>query len=131
VEALEATRFAHVYPRPLYGLLDRLAAVRRRVLAVGAGYRPDAVRLVAVVTGDPGSGPVTGSGPVPGWPAGVPVPPIAGDEIVGVADLRGSGARAVVRAVPPDWSTFRTADGRHLQAAWRRLLPHEGRALRA
>ena len=122
LEALDETRADDAYPHALYVLADRLAANRRRVLAAGSAYRPDAVRLVAA-DGGPGTGPIRA------WPAGIPVPTMGSDALVGVADLRGSVARAVVRAVPlsdhGQWATYRTGDGRVLQAAWRRLLPHE------
>jgi hypothetical protein len=123
VDAIEESRAANVYPHALYVLLDRLAATRRRVLTAGSWYQPDAVRMVAVVVGGPASAVVAS------WPAGIPVPAIGSDGFVGVKDLRGTRARAVARAVPltgdGQWSTYRTADGRVLQAAWRRLLPHE------
>jgi hypothetical protein len=122
VEALEESRADRAYPRPLYGLLDRLTGVHGRVVTSGQPYRPDAVLLV-VVGADPDPG------TVPAWPDGVPVPALDGPLPYGLARLRGAVARRLVNAIPQgdpwQWPAFRTPDGRVLRAAWRRLLPHE------
>jgi hypothetical protein len=120
---LAASRSSEAYPRPLYALLDRFTAHRDDTLHTGREFRPDAVRLVTVRVDQP-PGPT-----VPAWPAGVPVPVPRGDEVWQVLDLYGAAARATVRGIAHDDATqftaYRTAGGQVLNAAWRRLLPHE------
>jgi hypothetical protein len=125
VAALGESRTGRAYPHPLYALLDHLEAVRRRVRATGADYRPAAVRLVVAAVAPPGP-----SGVRP-WPSGVPVPTLDPNLGIGVQNLRGDAARAVAHAIPRGrpasgpWAPYRTTDGRLLSAAWRYLLPHE------
>ncbi|GAA0728608.1 hypothetical protein GCM10010199_41920 [Dactylosporangium roseum] len=127
-EGLEETRQDRAYPTPVYSLLDHVTRLRDRTTEVGSAWRPDAVRMIAVMLdpAQPTGG--TGTQPVP-WPAGVPVPHPGKDEFVALLDLRGRQARALVRAVPhPDpaqWPVFRAPDGMRMQVNWRFLLPHE------
>jgi hypothetical protein len=122
IDALEAYREQHAYPQPLYGLADDAEAVRRRTVATGQAYRPDAVRLVVMKLEKP-------EGPVRPWPHGVPVPPLESNGWVGHADLRGPAARTVARTIPgptaDKWTQFRAPDGTYLSASWRYLLPDE------
>jgi hypothetical protein len=120
VNALDESRPAHAYPQRLYRLSERLGAVHQRVLSSGTAYRPEAVRLVAVL--DSTSAP---SAAAP-WPHGLSVPPIAPGGLTGQINLRGRPARAAIQQIPRrNWPLYRTVDGLLLRAAWRFLLPHE------
>jgi len=121
---LEETRQDRAYPMPAYSLLDHAAQLYDRADRTGSPWRPDAVRLIAVVID-----PATPAGPPPPWPAGVPVPQLRKDELVAQLDLRDRQARALIHALPhPDsvqWKVFRTPDGTLMQVNWRYRLPHE------
>ncbi len=122
-EALEVLREHRAYPRPLYDLLDRCAALRDRALRSGRAFTPAAVRLVTVRVEHP---PAT---PVRPWPAGVPLFVPGPNRVSRTVDLYGRAARTAAREIPhrDAWSftTFRTRDATFVAAAWRRLLPHE------
>jgi hypothetical protein len=118
-EALGVLREYRAYPRPMYALLDRFTAHRDHVLRTGRPFTPDAVKLVTVRVEQPPALPVRP------WPADVPIPAPAKDTVFRTLDLYGARARAVVRAMPPSFTTFRAPDGTFLSAGWRRLLPHE------
>jgi hypothetical protein len=123
VDALREPGPDDAYPRPLYELVDHLTTVQRRVLTTGVPHRPNAVRLLTVPDVEP---PPAGTA---AWPARIPVPPITGDALYGLLDLRGAAAHEVVRTIPRDdtsqWPAYRTGEGHGVRAAWRYLLPHE------
>jgi hypothetical protein len=123
VDALQGSPTHDAYPPALYQLLDQLTRLHHRVLARGAAYRPNAVRLLAVA--DTAHPPATTAG----WPVRIPLPPIRANALYGRRDLRGATAREVVRTIPHNdllpWPLYRTTDGHAVRAAWRYLLPHE------
>lgn len=122
-EGLGVLRDQRAYPRPLYDLLDEFTERRDQTLRTGHPFAPNAVRLVTVRVEQPPAR------PAPPWPAGVPALIPSADRASWAVDLYGRTARTVARTIPrkDSWSftTFRTRDGRHLAAGWRRLLPHE------
>ncbi|MEV4349940.1 hypothetical protein AB0J83_36240 [Actinoplanes sp. NPDC049596] len=123
VYALTPYREHHGYAAATYKLYDALMACREQVRRRGAAYRPEAVRLVAVLAG---GGPTSETKP---WPSGVRPPAFPQDAWWSSRDLRGRQARAVLEALPRkdvwDWRSYRLPDDRVVSVTWRRLLPHE------
>jgi hypothetical protein len=121
--AFTAYREHHGYAAATYRLYDDLMACRAQVRKRGAAYRPDAVRVVAVLAG---GGATNETQP---WPAGVTQPAFPKDTWWSTRDLRGRPARAVLNALPRkdvwDWRSYRLSDARVVSVTWRRLLPHE------
>ncbi|XVU23456.1 hypothetical protein ACQPZJ_40370 [Actinoplanes sp. CA-054009] len=121
--AFTAYRQHRGYADATYELYDDLMACRARVRKRGAVYRPEAVRMVAVLSG---GGPVSETQP---WPGGVTPPAFPKDTWWSSRDVRGRQARAVLRALPRkdvwDWRSYRLPDDRVVSVTWRHLLPHE------
>jgi hypothetical protein len=116
----EATGYS---PR-LVAARDRLDALSLRVLADGAAYTGETVRLVAQKLD-------TTDATVIAWPEGVALPPPVGDGAeLRKADLTGAEAQAVATTVPATWRdgpwpVLRTNDGTLYGVAWRYLVPDE------
>jgi hypothetical protein len=112
------------YSPRLVAARDRLDALALRVLADGAAYTGDTVRLVAQKLD-------TADATVIAWPEGVALPPPAGDGAdLRKADLTGAEAETVAAKVPATWRdgpwpVLRTADGTLYSVAWRYLVPDE------
>ncbi|MEU8813329.1 hypothetical protein [Actinoplanes sp. NPDC048796] len=121
--AFTAYREHHGYAAATYGLYDDLMACKARVRKRGTVFRPDAVRLVAILAG---GGPAAETRP---WPDGVTPPAFGKDAWWSNRDVRGRQARAVLRALPRkdvwDWRSYRLPDDRVVSVTWRYLLPHE------
>jgi hypothetical protein len=112
------------YSPRLVAARDRLEALGRRVLADGAAYTGDTVRVVAQEQ-------ESTDATVIDWPAGVALPPPVGEGSgLRRGDLTGEQAAAVAAKVPDTWRTgpwpvLRTADGKLYGVAWRYLVPDE------
>jgi hypothetical protein len=121
--ALPFYRSAGGYPKATYALYDEIVECRRKVRRLGTPYQPDAIRLVAVLSG---GGPVQETR---AWPARVPEPVFPADTWWSSRDMRGRAAQIALDALPRkdvfDWKAYRLADGRVVSVTWRRLLPHE------
>jgi hypothetical protein len=130
-DGLDEQRDNGTYSSALYDARDRFGLVYKNVVATAQPYLADRVR---VVTQDAPA--ATTAEPTP-WPAELVVPtgsavPTAGTGSgVRRADLDGQAARSAVRLLTRDldqrgaWPTYRTGDGRLVQASWRYLLPNE------
>jgi hypothetical protein len=126
-EALDELRDGGGYPSALYDARDRLGTVYKTVTSTAQPFLADRVR---VVTERAPAG-ATGAGALK-WPAEVALP--TGNDAapdVHKADLDGQAARDAVRLLKRDldqrgaWPTYRTVDGKLVQASWRFLLPSE------
>jgi hypothetical protein len=112
------------YPPRLVAAKDRLETLAQRVLADGAAYKSEKVRLVAQEMD-------TTDATVSAWPDGVPVPPPFGEGSgLRMGDLTGAEAEAVATTVPDTWRTgpwpvLKTDDGRLYGVAWRYVIPDE------
>ena len=112
------------YSPRLVAAKDRLDALARRVLADGAAYRGERVRLVAQKVD-------TTDATVIAWPDGVALPPTVGEgDDLHQADLTGAEAQTVATKVPDTWRAgawpvLRTTDGTLYGVAWRYLVPDE------
>jgi hypothetical protein len=116
----EATGYS---PR-LVAAKDRMEALANRVLADGAAYTGQTVRLVAQKVDKTDA-------PVIAWPDGVALPPAVGDGTdLRKGDLTGAEATTVATTVPATWRdgawpVLRTSDGALYSVAWRYLVPDE------
>jgi hypothetical protein len=127
-EGLDELRDTAGYPTALYDARDRLASVYKDVTVTAQPYLANRVRVVT----EQAPADATGAGALQ-WPAEVTLPtqgdPTAAD--VHRADLDGQAARDAVRLLKRDldqrgaWPTYRTVDGKLVQASWRYLLPDE------
>jgi hypothetical protein len=125
---LDELRDEKVYGQAWYDARDRLGQLYKTVTATAQPFLGAKVRLVT----EPAPAEANGKTTAP-WPAQVVLPsiPDPANRELSREDLEGQAARDAVRLLTRDldqrgaWPTYRTADGRLVQASWRYLLPSE------